>query len=147
LACRARPRRHRPTRADVVEAIELREGLRAALRTDDADTPALDALTARFPLRLGFGGGTPALEPIERGTRGALGAIVAAATRCTIDGSWARVKICRTDSCEWAFYDTTRNRSRTWCSMDSCGNREKTRHYRSASVKTGDGDRGVSVRL
>jgi predicted RNA-binding Zn ribbon-like protein len=45
-------------------------------------------------------------------------------------GAWPRVKACGADACQWAFYDTSRNRSRTWCSMDVCGNREKTRRYR-----------------
>lgn len=45
-------------------------------------------------------------------------------------GAWPRVKACVADDCQWAFYDTSRNRSRTWCSMDVCGNREKTRRYR-----------------
>jgi predicted RNA-binding Zn ribbon-like protein len=45
-------------------------------------------------------------------------------------GAWSRVKACAADDCQWAFYDTSRNRSRTWCSMDVCGNREKTRRYR-----------------
>lgn len=45
-------------------------------------------------------------------------------------GAWPRVKACGAENCQWAFYDTSRNRSRTWCSMDVCGNREKTRRYR-----------------
>ncbi len=45
-------------------------------------------------------------------------------------GAWPRLKACGADDCQWAFYDTSRNRSRTWCSMDVCGNREKTRRYR-----------------
>jgi predicted RNA-binding Zn ribbon-like protein len=45
-------------------------------------------------------------------------------------GAWPRLKACAAESCQWAFYDASRNRSRTWCSMESCGNREKTRRYR-----------------
>jgi predicted RNA-binding Zn ribbon-like protein len=45
-------------------------------------------------------------------------------------GAWPRVKACGAEDCQWAFFDTSRNRSRTWCSMDVCGNREKTRRYR-----------------
>jgi len=44
---------------------------------------------------------------------------------------WPRLKACTDESCQWAFYDNTRNHSRTWCSMDVCGNRQKTRRYRS----------------
>ena len=45
-------------------------------------------------------------------------------------GAWPRLKACTDEGCQWAFFDTTRNRSRTWCSMEECGNREKTRRYR-----------------
>ena len=32
-------------------------------------------------------------------------------------------------SCEWLFYDTTRNRSRRWCDMEDCGSRHKSLNY------------------
>ena len=56
-------------------------------------------------------------------------------------GAWPRVKACAAEECQWAFYDTSRNRSRTWCSMDVCGNREKTRRYRGrrAAAESGGG--------
>ncbi|MFL5946713.1 MAG: CGNR zinc finger domain-containing protein [Gaiellaceae bacterium] len=44
------------------------------------------------------------------------------------DGTWSRLKACRT--CQWCFYDYSPNRSATWCSMQLCGNRTKTRRYR-----------------
>ena len=43
------------------------------------------------------------------------------------DGTFARLKACREHTCEWAFYDHSRNRSATWCSMEVCGNRAKAR--------------------
>jgi predicted RNA-binding Zn ribbon-like protein len=46
------------------------------------------------------------------------------------DGTWDRMKACRADDCEWAFYDSSRNRSGTWCSMEVCGNRAKARAFR-----------------
>jgi len=48
-----------------------------------------------------------------------------------MDGTWARVKACVADDCQWAFYDSSRNRSGRWCDMAVCGNREKVRTYRS----------------
>jgi len=45
------------------------------------------------------------------------------------DGSWARLKVCRSDSCRWAFYDASKNRSGAWCTMAVCGNRNKVRAY------------------
>jgi predicted RNA-binding Zn ribbon-like protein len=43
---------------------------------------------------------------------------------------WPRLKICASDECRWAFYDTSRNRGGTWCQMEVCGNRIKNRAYR-----------------
>lgn len=60
----------------------------------------------------------------------AVGAVLAAATRIAVRGDWARLKICPADTCLWAFYDQSRNRSRSWCSMRVCGNREKARAWR-----------------
>ena len=46
------------------------------------------------------------------------------------DGSWALLKACANDECQWAFYDKSRNRSGQWCVMAVCGNRSKARSYR-----------------
>ena len=46
-------------------------------------------------------------------------------------GTWERLKACSLSSCQWAFYDRSKNRSGRWCSMQTCGNRTKTRSYRS----------------
>ena len=43
---------------------------------------------------------------------------------------WRRLKACRLHTCEWAFYDHTKNRSGAWCTMQVCGNRTKARSYR-----------------
>lgn len=48
-----------------------------------------------------------------------------------IDGSWKRLKICRNDTCRWAFYDASKNHSGVWCSMATCGSKAKARAYRS----------------
>ncbi len=44
---------------------------------------------------------------------------------------WRRLKICASDECLWAFYDSSKNRSGSWCRMEVCGNRTKNRRYRS----------------
>ena len=44
--------------------------------------------------------------------------------------AWKRLKACRLHTCEWAFYDHTKNRSGAWCNMAVCGNRAKARAYR-----------------
>ena len=72
------------------------------------------------------------LEPCVDGPDGALAALLAPVAEAMSDGTWARVKACRADDCQWAFYDFSRNRSGTWCDMAVCGNREKVRAYRAA---------------
>src|SRR5207237_71821 len=52
------------------------------------------------------------------------------AHRLLADGTWARIKACRNDRCQKAFYDTSKNRSGAWCSMAGCGSRLKARAYR-----------------
>jgi predicted RNA-binding Zn ribbon-like protein len=53
------------------------------------------------------------------------------------NGTWERLKACALhDTCEWAFYDWSKNRSGTWCDMKVCGNRSKARAYRERQ-KTG----------
>lgn len=63
-----------------------------------------------------------------------VGAVFAACTRLVVRGDWIRLKICPADTCLWAFYDESRNRSRTWCSMRVCGNREKARGWRARAA-------------
>ena len=61
---------------------------------------------------------------------GALGELVGIVYTAMADGSWSRLKACRSHLCKWLFYDRSRNRSAVWCSMAVCGNRTKTRAYR-----------------
>ncbi|RSM96502.1 hypothetical protein DMB42_47355 [Nonomuraea sp. WAC 01424] len=105
---------------DLLTALALREGLRAALRRERADLPAL-------PLTVGVGGdGLPELVPAGEGVRAGLPPIAAA----SVGASWDRLKVCAEGTCQRAFIDSSRNRSRSWCSMRVCGNRTKTRAYR-----------------
>jgi predicted RNA-binding Zn ribbon-like protein len=128
----------RATREDLRRAVELREALRAVLlaHTNRLPVPApaaaaLDQAARRARLRLRFGdGATAVLEPEAAGVAGALGRLLAIVSGAIADGTWQRLKACREDSCEWAFYDHTKNRSGAWCTMDVCGNRAKARAYR-----------------
>jgi predicted RNA-binding Zn ribbon-like protein len=128
----------RATRRDLSNAIELREALRAILlgHTDASGVPVpagetLDKAACRARLRLRFGEeGAPALEPEAGGVDGALGRLLAIVDRAIAQGAWERLKACRLHTCEWAFYDHTKNHSGAWCSMDVCGNRAKARAYR-----------------
>lgn len=121
---------------DLATAIEFRETLRDVLEANagHGDAPAarrrLDEIAARVPMRVQIGGHAR-LEP-ERGDgiEGAIGRLLAIAYEAELDGSWRRLKVCRSDTCRWAFYDSSRNRSGSWCSMAICGNRMKGRAFR-----------------
>jgi predicted RNA-binding Zn ribbon-like protein len=123
---------------DVARAIELREALRLLLMANNghqldrnaAGVVEHAARAAQLGMRLDEGG-TASLVPYAPGMDGALGGIVAIAYAAMADGSWRRLKACRRDVCQWAFYDHSRNRSGAWCAMAICGNRTKTRGYRS----------------
>ena len=122
-------------------AVGLREALREALlahHDSDAEpaAPDLEAVARDLPLRLAFPTGGPRLEAAESGVRGALASIVAEVHTAVGEGSWSRLKACPGDTCAWAFYDSSRNRSRTWCSMQVCGNRSKTRTFRARHAAT-----------
>ena len=130
--------------ADLRRAIELREALRAMLAfnndgaLDDGAVEALDAAAARAKLGPRFAAGSPpALEPITGGVDGALGRILAVVFEAMCDGTWERLKVCRADTCRWAFYDWTKNHSGSWCVMRVCGNREKVRTFRSRARAQG----------
>ncbi|MEV0676641.1 CGNR zinc finger domain-containing protein [Actinosynnema sp. NPDC050436] len=107
---------------DLTEARAARTALRASLgeRHDGPDpTPATGLI------RVDLSHGVPTMSSDD-----ALGAVLGAAARLAVLGSWERFKICQADGCLWAFFDRSRNRSRTWCSMQVCGNREKARNFR-----------------
>jgi predicted RNA-binding Zn ribbon-like protein len=126
------------TRGDVRRAVELREALRSVLLSHNGGTAiavtacqTLDSIAARARVQLRFradGGG--ALEPQAGGADGALGRIVTLVHAAIAAGTWSRLKACREHTCEWAFYDHTKNRSGAWCNMRVCGNRAKARAFR-----------------
>ncbi|GIH77691.1 hypothetical protein Plo01_41200 [Planobispora longispora] len=148
---------------DLATAVDLREGLRAALRRhhgrepdgDDggdgrngnsatgndgsgnratgngaAGEPRLSRALDRLPLTVTLAGDAPALEPVATGVPGGLAGIAAAVMALHAEGAWPRLKVCTESTCQWAFVDSSKNRSRSWCSMKVCGNRTKTRAYR-----------------
>ncbi|MER7205496.1 CGNR zinc finger domain-containing protein [Streptosporangium sp. NPDC000239] len=117
---------------DVSAAVDLRESLRAALRHNhDRDQEA--APPRSFPdlaLRVVLTEAGPVLEPAASGVPGGLARIAAAVMEAHAEGMWPRLKVCTESTCQWAFVDSSKNRSRSWCSMKVCGNRTKTRAYR-----------------
>ena len=130
------PKGERAGRADFARAVELREALRSAMLANNGgpEDPAagalLEAAARRGELSVHFRDGGSLLEPCAEGPDGALAALLAPVAEAMSDGTWARVKACRAEDCQWAFYDFSRNRSGTWCDMAVCGNRAKVRAYR-----------------
>ena len=122
---------------DVERVRALRESLRALLRAngggeaDDGELRPLREAVDRSRYRPTLSrDGRLSLAPARSDLTGFEARLLLAIERVQSQGAWPRLKACTADECQWAFYDTTRNRSRTWCSMEECGNREKTRRYR-----------------
>jgi predicted RNA-binding Zn ribbon-like protein len=125
------------TAEDLATTIELREALRSILRVNDGHPVEPQAVeivnraAGELPLQLHFtADGAPVLGPRPDGVRGALAALLAGIALAKAQGTWSRLKVCSSDTCQWAFYDRSKNRSGRWCSMQVCGNRTKTRAYR-----------------
>ena len=123
--------------ADVQRVQGLRESLRGLMLANNGGEGARDlepireaAERSRFRLAFDPEGGL-ALTPARADLSGFEASLLLALEHLQCHDAWPRLKACTDEGCQWAFYDSTRNRSRTWCSMDVCGNREKTRRYRS----------------
>jgi predicted RNA-binding Zn ribbon-like protein len=124
--------------ADVRRATRLREAFRELLLSNNDGRPvparaagAMDDVAARARLRLRVGAdGSARLEAEGKGVDGALGRLLVIVYRSMETDTWTRLKACREDTCKWAFYDHSKNRSGHWCSMEVCGSRHKARQYR-----------------
>ncbi|HEX8054880.1 MAG TPA: CGNR zinc finger domain-containing protein [Thermoleophilaceae bacterium] len=123
--------------AELRRALDVREAFRAVLWAKDggpvdrAAIETLDAAARRAELTVRWHeSGEAGLAPARSGLDGAFGRLLAIAYRARVEGTWERLKVCPDDSCGWAFYDRSRNRSSTWCSMAVCGNRAKARAFR-----------------
>ena len=127
-----------PAAAELKRAVALREALRELLLghhgdhdVDPAAIEEIEAAARRARLELRFAGtGEARVEPGRRGVDGALGRLLAIVAAAQADGTWERLKACPWDSCQWAFYDHSRNRSGVWCNMAVCGNRAKAQAFR-----------------
>ena len=125
------------TEGDFRRVLQLREALRSLLRANNetemlaSQVDVLNRLTSNAPLTVRFHhDGLPTLEPDIAGVDGTLARLVGLVFTAMTDGTWARLKACRNDRCQKAFYDTSKNRSGAWCSMAGCGSRLKARAYR-----------------
>lgn len=116
----------------------LRETLRASCHANHQQAPLPETIASELTemsrwagARITFGGPSGwRLATATDGARGYAGTIVAATVAAMTDDTWKRLKVCRNDTCQWAFYDHSRTRSRSWCSMRLCGNRAKQHRWR-----------------
>jgi predicted RNA-binding Zn ribbon-like protein len=130
-------RGERVTARDLREAIELREAIRQLLLEHNgmqahksarstfsryADSSALVAQLTRD--------GGVELEAARPGVAGAWARLIAAIAEASTADLWPRLKACRSDVCQWAFFDHSKNRSSHWCTMQICGAKAKMRRYR-----------------
>ena len=126
-----------PEPGELEKAKQVREALRGLLLTNNGapvDPTAVEILeqAARdASLRVSFEpDGTAGLEPAATGWEGSLARLLELVVVARIEGLWPRLKACRNDECEWAFYDFSKNRSSKWCTMKRCGNLMNARAYR-----------------
>jgi predicted RNA-binding Zn ribbon-like protein len=126
-----------PSAAELAQALRLREALRSLMLAhnggpaDDAADQELERVARRGELAVHFTAGDSIdIAPCAEGFSAAMAGLLVPVAQAAGDGSWGRVKACRSDDCQWAFYDASRNRSGVWCEMAVCGNRTKVRAYR-----------------
>jgi len=132
--------------ADLTRAVELREAIRELLAAnhDGAAGPAtaaaaevLTAAAERAGLRVRFDATTGyRLVPEGEGADAGLGELLVIVTTAMKDGRWRRLKVCRNDTCRWAFFDVSRAGAGKWCSMAVCGNRRKAQAWRARQRTT-----------
>jgi len=128
------------TDADFRTALRLRSALISLFgshsggTTDPRTAPLLASVTAAAPFEARLGAnGSLELAPRTNDVAGALSTIVGAVYQLTLAGEGERYKACR--SCNYPFYDVSKNRSRVWCDMAACGSREKSQAYRERKAK------------
>ena len=138
---------------DFRRVLQLREALRSLSGANNerkmpaSQVEALNRLASNTPLTVRFQhDGVPALEPDIADVDGTIARLVGIMFTAMTDGTWARLKTCRNERCQKAFYDTSRNRSGAWCSMAGCGSRFKARAYRQRRTEHTEGEREKGAR-
>ena len=127
------------TDADAATARELRDALLSILRAhvgcDEgaAMVPAAEAhlqrAALRFPVTTIVTSEGCELHPTGTGIDRSFSYLLSAVADLASRGAWARVKVCKNDSCYTAFFDKTRNSSALYCST-ACSGQMATRAYR-----------------
>ena len=122
---------------DLSRAIEFRETMRLLLlgnnvgEVDPATLRGLRDAASEGLIRVEIhDDGQAFARPAKAGVPALFARLLAAVADAQCAGTWDRLKACAADDCQWAFYDTSRNRSAQWCSMRICGNRTKGATFR-----------------
>lgn len=124
--------------SDLAKLRELREALRTALLANHDRAPLPEDARQAMQAALKWSGANPTitecglgLSGADSGPRGLARQVLLAVSDALRDGTWSRLKACRDDTCQWAFFDHSRSRTGQWCSMEICGNRNKQARWRS----------------
>lgn len=132
------------TNIDHEMIVAFRESLRLLLAGNHGEWPnakivkQLNRLVRDYAVTVRFGAdGRALLEPRGAGAQAVVAYLLTIIARATLDGSWSRLRVCQASTCQWAFYDVSKNHSGRWCSMSVCGSRAKARQYRKRQVGKG----------
>ncbi|HUF95977.1 MAG TPA: CGNR zinc finger domain-containing protein [Acidimicrobiia bacterium] len=127
---------------DMRDLRRLREAFRNQLldnaghHGDDKAGSVIAELGKSAPLLVSMGADGPELVPTGDGVWAVIGRLLAIYHTATLKGNWVRLKACLNDSCQWAYYDHSRNGSRRWCTSEGCGNLMAARAYRARDRQT-----------
>jgi predicted RNA-binding Zn ribbon-like protein len=132
---------------DLDRAVCVREAIRDLLAAGHggiggtgapAAATLLSTTARRCKLRPEFtASGTARLVAASSGVDRGIGTLLVLVTAAMADGRWRRLKVCRNDTCRWAFYDISRSGAGKWCSMAVCGNRSKAAAWRTRQRERG----------
>jgi predicted RNA-binding Zn ribbon-like protein len=118
-------------------ALEFREAVRAlalangASELDPAAITTLNRLGADASLSVLLrSDGHADLDAVGEGLNQTFGYLFSIMYTAMVDGSFSRLKGCANDTCQWLFYDQSKNRSKKLCEMQTCGNAINARAYR-----------------
>ncbi|EWM10506.1 MULTISPECIES: CGNR zinc finger domain-containing protein [unclassified Kutzneria] len=127
------------TDADAATARELRDALLSILRAHVGCDEGLSMVSEaeahlqraalRFPVTTVVTADGCELHPTGTGVDRSFAYLLSAVADLASRGAWARVKVCKNDTCYTAFFDKTRNSSALYCST-SCSGQMATRAYR-----------------
>jgi predicted RNA-binding Zn ribbon-like protein len=119
------------------QTLDFREAVRAlalangATELDPAAITTLNRLGAEASLAvLMRSDGHAELHAVGEGLHQTFGHLFSIMYTAMVDGSFLRLKGCANDTCQWLFYDQSKNRSKKWCEMQTCGNAINARAYR-----------------